>query len=156
VKFNIGETVRVTRGDLRGRTGIVRRVPGGTHRGQATYGVEFSGESGMSSFRETNLEAARIGAGVPEYMIADGSIHLLADEPYELITGGLMGKRRRYTQNGHSTEPPFGMADDDTDTCDFRRFPVEHEGVVIAGLWSRFSPDASHVAEVIQLVELAR
>lgn len=156
MKFMVGETVRVTRGDLRGRTGIIRRIPINDRRGSPTYGVEFSGEGGVSSFRGTNLESAPANSALPEFMVAGNFIHLLADEPYELISGGLMGKRRRYQRTEVAGLPPFGMTDDDTDACDFRRFPVELGGVVVAGLWSRFEPRAGHIKQVLGHMERAR
>jgi hypothetical protein len=156
MQFKIGDTVRITRGDLRGRTGTIRRIPSGDNGSRASYGVEFSGESGVSSFRSTNLEPAPAHAALPEFMVADDVIHLLDKQPYELITGGLMGKRRRYRGTDQVGEPPYGMTDDDSSTCDFRRFPVEREGVVVAGLWSRFTPHTEHITEVLSRVDRVR
>jgi hypothetical protein len=154
LKFEIGETVQVTLGDSRGRIGIVRRLPTEVlGRGNA-YAVEFVGDGGVSSFREGNLELAPAGSSLPEFMLAENLVHLLGEEPYELITGGLMGKRRRYKASSEMGLPPFGMADGADGACDFRRFPVEHRGSVVAGLWSRFLPEARHFDEVVALMGL--
>ena len=105
--LQVGDFVRVTRGDMRGYVGIIRRPLRTSLHGGRTYGVEFPGETSLSNFRASNIEAAKEQDVVPEFLeINNVVLRLRGDEPYELITGGLMGKRRRYWLAVIYSDPP--------------------------------------------------
>lgn len=151
--LQVGDFVRVTRGDMRGYVGIIRRPLRTSLNGGRTYGVEFPGETSLSNFRASNIEAAKEQDVVPEFLeINNVVLRLRGDEPYELITGGLMGKRRRYWLAVENGIPSITVAQEGAEECDFRRFPVERDGSVVTGLWSRFLPHPEHIAYVLSFV----
>ena len=154
--LQVGDLVRVTRGDMRGYVGIIRRPLRISLKGGRTYGVEFPGETSLSNFRASNIEAAKEQDVLPEFLeINNVILRLIGDEPYELITGGLMGKRRRYWLTMENGSPRITIAHKGAKECDVRRFPVERDGSVVTGLWSRFQPHPEHIAYVLSFVSVA-
>lgn len=156
--LHAGDRVRVIRGDMSGRIGVIRRaLRVGIYGGQ-TYGVEFPGERPLSNFRASNIEAAGIQEAIPEFLQINNVVRrLTGKEPYELITGGLMGKRRRYwwmegEEAPNFTVPNFVDTGPDMTAHDFRRFPIERDGVVVTGLWSCFQPHPEQIAYVLLLL----
>lgn len=151
--LRLGDRVRVTRGDMRGRIGTVDRVGPTSIAGGQTYGIAFPGEEPLSNFRVSNLQTAGTQAAVPEFLEMNGAVYrLIGDEPYTLITGGLMGKRRRYWIAAAEVPPGLTTAELGAKECDFRRFPIERYGVVVGGLWSRFQPRSEQVTHILSLI----
>jgi len=153
--LKLGDFVRVTHGDLRGCIGVIHRPLRTSLKGGRTYGVKFPGETSLSNFRANNLEAAEEQDAIPEFLeINNVIVQLRGDEPYKLITGGLMGKRRRYWLTAENGTLKFTVAHAGAEECDFRRFPVERDGIVITGLWTRFQPHSEHIAYILSLVAI--
>jgi hypothetical protein len=116
--------------------------------------VEFPGEISLSTFRENNIEGAPNAPAVPEFLMMGSTVHRLAGhEPYQMLSGGWMGKRRRYWLTWDLGVPQVAAISGTGEACDFRRFPLERNGVVFAGLWSRYQPVELAVQQVVHLVD---
>lgn len=153
MSYQVGDRVRVTRGDMRGRIGVVGRIlQSNGHIGQ-TYGIRFSGEEQMSNFRVGNVERANGHESLPEFLELGSEVcHLLGNEPYELISGGFMGKRRRYWLTNVEGVARFATSSESVEPCDFRRFPVDSDGGVVAGIWSRFRPHEASIRHILSFM----
>lgn len=154
MQYKVGETIRAMRGDMRGRLGVIRRIRATKLRHGQSYDVAFHGETSLSTFRGNNIERAPHGVAVPEFLSLGSTVYrLTGTEPYQVLSGGWMGKRRRYWLAGNPPLPQFAMTDGAGGSCDVRRFPLERNGVVFAGLWSEYGPVESTIQQVVHLLD---
>lgn len=72
-----------------------------------------------------------------------------------MLTGGWMGKRRRYWLIWDAMSPRFAASYEMSESYDFRRFPIARDGAVLAGLWSRHEPVELAIRQVMHLVDTA-